>query len=231
MRIVSFGVLALASLGIVACDIEAGSNPSFPPVGGIRTPVIAPTDTFLPSEQPSEAEMTASLSSAVDAALAATNVGETPLPPVSPRTTVQTGIQIDPVTGQTITSDDGVLNLSLQSQEEQRIAREADAAAIQAAAAQRVVIAPGQMPDVIAGVNIIAYARSTTNSVGQRIIRRPNIRRTSSRSQCAKFDTVDNAQRNFLANGGPEEDPLNLDPDGDGFACRWSPDAYRALNL
>jgi len=63
------------------------------------------------------------------------------------------------------------------------------------------------------------------------VYRRPSIRRTSSASQCRKFSSADDAQRNFLANGGPQNDPLNLDPDGDGFACQWSPEAYRALVL
>lgn len=225
MRKLSFGTLALATIILASCDIEAGSNPnsSFPPIGGAAQPVAQTPDTFLPPEDVPEQDMTDSLSAAVDAALAATGT-------VAPETQSVT-VQIDPVTGENIASDDGVLNLSLQTQEEQRIAREADAAAIEAAAAQRIVIPADAMPDVIAGVNIIAYARSTTNDVGERIIRRPAIRRTSSRAQCAKFDTMDNAQRNFLANGGPQEDPLNLDPDGDGFACGWSPEAYRALNL
>ncbi len=227
MKLCSFGYLALSVIALAGCDTEAGSNTDFPPIGGVRQPVYQSVDTFMPSpqQQPTDSEMTASLSDAVDAALAATAQTQ-PAGDVTNFTP-----QIDPITGETIASDNGILNLSLQSQEEQRIAREADAAAISAAAAQRIVIAPGAMPEVIAGVNIIAYARSTTNSVGQRIIRRPAIRRTNSRAQCAKFNSVDNAQRNFLANGGPQEDPLNLDPDGDGFACRWSPDAYRALIL
>ncbi|MCF6303846.1 MAG: hypothetical protein L3J33_00540 [Rhodobacteraceae bacterium] len=227
MRYVSFGLLGLAAIAISGCDIEAGSSVNFPPIGGVQQPVYQSPDTFMPEPQaPSEQDMTASLTDAVDAALAATNDvnAVVPVTPVA-------NVQIDPVTGETIASDDGVLNLAEQSQAEQLVLRNADAAALAAAAAQRVVIAPGEMPEVIAGVNIIAYARSTTNVVGNRIIRRPAIRRTNNRAQCAKFDTQDNAQRNFLANGGPQEDPLNLDPDGDGFACRWSPDAYRALNL
>lgn len=225
MRYISFGLMALGAMAISGCDIEAGSNVNFPPIGGgSPQPAYQSPDTFMPpTSEPSEEDMTASLTNAVDAALAATNDVGT----VAPVTTVQ----IDPVTGETIASDDGVLNLAEQSQAEQLVLRNADAAALAVAAAQRVVIAPGEMPDVIAGVNIIAYARSTTNAVGERIIRRPAIRRTNNRAQCAKFDTQDNAQRNFLANGGPQEDPLNLDPDGDGFACRWSPDAYRALEL
>ena len=233
MRMRSFGLMAITTIGLMGCDIEAGANPDFPPIGGRSQATLPPPpNTFLPAETPTDDDMTASLSDAVNAALAATAAIE-PIPEsgvTTPRPAARTP-RVDPVTGEVIASDDGVLNLSLFTQEEQRIAREADAAAIQAAAAQRVVIAPGQMPEVVANVNIIAFARSSTNNVGERVVRRPRIQRTNSRRECAKFNTSDNAQRNFLANGGPAEDPLNLDPDGDGFACNWSPEAYRALNL
>jgi len=78
-----------------------------------------------------------------------------------------------PATGSGIASDSGVLNLALQTQEEQRQLRDADAAALAEAAANRVVIQPGEMPAVIGDVNIITYARETTNSVGERQFRRP----------------------------------------------------------
>ena len=36
------------------------------------------------------------------------------------------------------------------------------------------------------------------------------------------------AQEAFLKAGGPERDRYGLDPDGDGFACRWDPTPFRA---
>lgn len=222
------GVIAVAVL-VSGCNEEAGQMQDFPPIGG-RSPVvlppIAPPVDPAHEQDASNEEMTASLTNAVDAALGLTveNIEPIPVGPVPQ-------VAIDPATGEAIASDSGVLNLSLSTQEEQRIAREADAAALQAAAAQRVIIEPGQMPEVLAGVNIVAYARSTSNAVGQRVVRRPTIRRRNNRSECARFASADDAQRNFLANGGPAEDPLNLDPDGDGFACNWSPEPYRALIL
>lgn len=213
------GIFALAGLALAGCQQEAGFTADFPPVGG-RQPITLP-DAGEPIDitpQNSDEAMTDSLSAAVDDALQATQ----PQP-------ANAGGTIVSVDG--IASDSGVLNLAEQSQAEQLRLREADAAAIAAAAAQRVVIQPGQMPEVIANVNIITYARETTNAVGQRVLRRPIIRRLNSASQCAKFSSADDAQRNFLANGGPQDDPLNLDPDGDGFACRWSPETYRALVL
>jgi len=226
-----FGILALAGLALSACQQEAGFDSRFPPVGG-PAPVVLPdagmpTD-ITPLDPAADTGTTDSLSAAVNDALIATQPqGSTP-----PEEAAELQVaNLDPTSGDTIASDSGVLNLAEQSQAEQLRLREADAAALAAAAAQRVVIQPGQMPAVIANVNIITYARETTNPLGQRQFRRPTIRRLNSASQCSKFDSADNAQRNFLANGGPEDDPLNLDPDGDGFACRWSPEAYRALVL
>ena len=229
MRRFKLGVLAVIGLAVAGCQEEAGFRADFPPVGGGRSVVLP--DAGLPTDiTPQEVDdgSTDSLSAAVDEALQSTGP-QSEVVTQSGVEPVQSGVE--PVTGDVIASDSGVLNLAEQSQAEQLRLREADAAALAAAAAQRVVIQPGQMPEVIANVNIITFARETTNAVGQRVFRRPSIRRLNSASQCRKFNNADDAQRNFLANGGPQDDPLNLDPDGDGFACRWSPEAYRALVL
>lgn len=38
---------------------------------------------------------------------------------------------------------------------------------------------------------------------------------------CDSFASSADAQRYFLLNGGPSNDPHNLDGDGDGYACEW----------
>lgn len=38
---------------------------------------------------------------------------------------------------------------------------------------------------------------------------------------CSDFVSAGEAQRFFIANGGPHRDPHNLDRDGDGNACEW----------
>jgi hypothetical protein len=38
---------------------------------------------------------------------------------------------------------------------------------------------------------------------------------------CGDFNSAADAQRYFLLNGGPSNDPHNLDGDGDGYACEW----------
>jgi len=213
------GLLVLAGFTLAACQKEAGADSMFPPIGGAR-PMIMP-EAAAPVDLTPDDPSTAALTDAVnDALTAASTVDDSAIV-----------ANTDPNTGNGMASDSGVLVLADESQAEQLSLRTADAQALAAAAAERVVIQPGQMPEVVAGVNIITFARETSNAVGERLYRRPSIRRTNSASQCRKFASADDAQRNFLANGGPQDDPLNLDPNGDGFACRWSPEAYRALVL
>ena len=40
---------------------------------------------------------------------------------------------------------------------------------------------------------------------------------------CTDFETQEEAQLFFEANGGPADDPHDLDRDGDGMACDWNP--------
>jgi len=93
------------------------------------------------------------------------------------------------------------------------------------------VIEPQPLPSRSGGTgpNIVAYALNTTNSVGQTVYRRSGFN-ADSRFQraCARYATADEAQRDFLARGGPENDRMGVDPDGDGFACFWDPRPFRA---
>lgn len=79
-----------------------------------------------------------------------------------------------------------------------------------------------------AGPNLAAYALAATNSLGQKVYARNGFKMTSTEKACAKFVSSDLAQRAFLEKGGPVQDPGNLDPDGDGFACAWDPRPFQA---
>lgn len=106
---------------------------------------------------------------------------------------------------------------------------ESDAARIEANRAQYVVIQPGSLPtrpgDV--GPNIVEFAIATNNPVGVELYDRGGIALSSSERACLKYTSPDQAQQAFLANGGPQSDRKNLDPDGDGFACGWDPTVFR----
>lgn len=81
------------------------------------------------------------------------------------------------------------------------------------------------------GINVVEYALSTTNAVGQAIYRRSNpLRNSVFLRNCTKYPSSDQAQEAFLKAGGPKRDRLNIDPDGDGFACYWDPTPFRNVS-
>ena len=66
--------------------------------------------------------------------------------------------------------------------------------------------------------------------LGEPLYLRPVCSNQQNRSlwNCAKYVSDAAAQEAFLKAGGPERDRYGLDPDGDGFACRWDPTPFRA---
>lgn len=185
-----------------------------------------------------EPDMTTALSEAIEAAIAKGEASEDEIEVTEESETGEEAIEVETTLSEEessienstkISTDDGTLNLNITSQEQQKIERDKAAILLEAARDQYVIIEPGALPNIVAGVNIALYARETTNAVGENLYRRPLINLRFSITECNKFATLDEAQRYFLANDGPQKDPLNLDPDGDGFACRWSPEFYRSL--
>lgn len=107
---------------------------------------------------------------------------------------------------------------------------EDDASRIAQNRAQYQVIAPeavGNRPGDV-GPNIVAYALATKHPVGTPVHRRVGINKASKfERNCAEYASPDLAQLEFLKRGGPERDRLGLDPDGDGYACAWTPVPFR----
>ena len=121
------------------------------------------------------------------------------------------------------------LDLSLDTLEKQIKDKAEAAEKLESARKQRIVIeteTPSHSED---SVNIAAFARSTINKKGESIYARRSFQTFDNWTECAFFDTNENAQRFFLRTGGPKLDLKNLDPDGDGFACAWDPAIYRQL--
>ncbi len=75
--------------------------------------------------------------------------------------------------------------------------------------------------------NIAAFALSTSHPIGTQMYQRSGSANRSADRACAKFTSDSAAQEEFLKAGGPERDRLGVDPDGDGYACRWDPAAFR----
>ena len=77
--------------------------------------------------------------------------------------------------------------------------------------------------------NIVYYALTTKHEVGEKQFERSGSRSTGNTYNCRSFYDSAHAQQFFLDSGGPEEDMYRLDPDGDGYACKWDPLIYRSL--
>ena len=110
---------------------------------------------------------------------------------------------------------------------------ESDAARLAAQREQYQVVQPTAVPtrSGSGGPNIVEFALATTNLPGQAIYSRNRLRLSDYNRNCVRYTSGDKAQEAFLKAGGPEKDKLNLDPDGDGFACEWDPTPFRnALN-
>lgn len=107
---------------------------------------------------------------------------------------------------------------------------ESDRDRLQRQRAAMQVAAPEAVPDRPrgSGPNIVAFALSTSNAVGQQVYSRSGRFNQDRYSRaCAKYGSSDQAQTAFLEAGGPERDRQGLDPDGDGFACFWDPSPFR----
>lgn len=93
------------------------------------------------------------------------------------------------------------------------------------------VIEPTALPSRTGkSTNVVEYALTTKNKVGEKLYSRLNpLGKTLSKRACRNYRLPDDAQAAFLEAGGPQKDPKSLDPDGDGFACDWSPETYRKL--
>lgn len=94
---------------------------------------------------------------------------------------------------------------------------------------QQIQVASVPDNSVSGGPNLMDFALATRHPVGTQVYTRLNPLRWSRwENACLQFRNQEAAQSAFLAAGGPERDPGNLDPDGDGYACWWDPAPYRA---
>lgn len=106
-----------------------------------------------------------------------------------------------------------------------------DAALIQQNRQTYEVVAPTAVPQRGSDgqPNIVQYALTTTNPVGTQLHSRAGFNlQAKAQRNCAGYASPDQAQIDFLANGGPQRDRKGLDPDGDGFACGWDPSPFRS---
>jgi hypothetical protein len=176
--------------------------------------------------QASLSDQTASTGTISSDELAALGIGQSD-EPTTTHSTTQAGsdpVQTEPV------SNGGISDEQDFSAVAERETIESDAARLAANAAQYQVAEVTALPvrDGGEGPNIVEYALAAPNKLGQPWYSRLQLfSQTRFETNCAKYNTPDDAQRDFLLRGGPERDPMGLDPDGDGFACGWDPEPFR----
>ena len=133
-------------------------------------------------------------------------------------------------TPENLSSDNGQLDLSQFSFEQQKKERDAAANSLLEIRENRIILPKEEIETFMdkSNINIASYARRTENLLGEKVYERLKRKKDTVRN-CSHFPTSDGAQRFFLSNGGPQKDPFNLDSDGDGFACKWNPVPYRTI--
>ena len=212
------GVLASCTSG----NLPGGGNPAVlveVPRPGVDPYPANPADPYAtypystapaPPGQVAEGDFTSRIEGALDGGGSSSTAG---LPP-----------------GGTTPLDDDRLNLTLYTIEQQKLDAAAAERDLADARSQLVIVEPGTLPNRVSGANIALFAQQTTHGVGERRYSRSG-GGGGFGSGCRQFATADEAQRAFLASGGPERDPNGLDRDGDGFACGWDPAPYRQLRF
>ncbi|MXU65407.1 hypothetical protein [Oceanomicrobium pacificus] len=223
-----FLILPCALLVAACSDREVGYSDAFTPIGGTSTASVGGTTSYPISdyepgigELPPDARVTqtgdfnATVTAAIDEASGS-------------------GVPINPETGLPATA--GVapnaqsINLAASSQAVQAAQREVAARELEEARQQLVIVQPDALPQRRNEQNVAAFALATSHGVGERKYSRGfGGSASASNAACGRYRTGDEAQSAFLSRGGPERDPGNLDPDGDGFACGWSPEPYRRM--
>lgn len=152
--------------------------------------------------------------------------GPSGIPPLAPAVQPVPG---QPAQGQLIGGGNSISDEQNFDAVASRESIQSDAERIRRQREQYVVVDPTALPQRSAaeGPNVVQYALSTSHSPGTKMHSRSSIRFKSYESACAPFTSADLAQEEFLRRGGPNRDPLGVDPDGDGFACGWDPRPFR----
>jgi hypothetical protein len=184
-----------------------GTGPAVPP------PISAERPSGAPTAMPTSSVPTP------PAAVSSAPIG-TPLPPA-------TAAAVPPPVGPGSPTISDEQNFDAVSARE---TIESDAERRRRQQAELVVVQPTAVPVRTgpSGPNVVEYALSTRHNPGVQMHQRFPLRFRSPAAACAEFASNDLAQEAFLARGGPQRDPLGLDPDGDGYACGWDPRPFRA---
>ena len=94
-----------------------------------------------------------------------------------------------------------------------------------------VVFQPSELPAKPGEASVAQFALSVGHDPGTKVYPRLGalFGSLSHEERCAVYPDDEAAQLAFLDAGGPSDDKLGVDPDGDGFACGWTPSIYRSM--
>ena len=108
---------------------------------------------------------------------------------------------------------------------------ESDARRRQNQQSRLVVFQPSDLPAKQGEASVAHFALSITHDPGTKVYSRLGalFGSLSHEERCAAYPDDEAAQLAFLDAGGPSADKLGVDPDGDGFACGWTPSIYRSM--
>ncbi|WBU61421.1 hypothetical protein [Paracoccus albus] len=124
------------------------------------------------------------------------------------------GGYVDPDTGQILPSNTTTVTRS--------------AAAISQAPAS---IPPAHVNDSPDTDALSRYAGTQRHAPGTAAFSRSGGTEEAAARACARYPNAEAAQLMFLSSGGPQRDPMGMDPDGDGYVCGWDPTHYRVDRL
>ena len=126
----------------------------------------------------------------------------------------------DPDTGQMLPSNMATLSQSMASA--------APVPAATATAAAPAAAQPAPAPVKTETDALARYAASQSQLPGTEVYSRAGGSEATAAHACARYPNAEAAQLMFLTSGGPQQDPMGMDPDGDGFVCGWDPTYYMA---
>ena len=108
---------------------------------------------------------------------------------------------------------------------------ESDARRRQIQQRRLVVFQPSELPAKQGESSVAHFALSVAHDAGTKVYPRLGalFGSMSHAERCAAYPDDEAAQLAFLDAGGPSDDKLGIDPDGDGFACGWTPSIYRSM--
>ena len=199
---------------------------------------VTPTGTAPLASTPPGGVSTSDLAAAgIGAPISAGTIGSTTPPPLPTGTNADplrtSGVQASPSNAPVSIASTGISSEQDFDAVSNQRGIEDDAALREQQQAAYTVIQPTALPtrDEDVGPNIVQYALSAPHRVGQEWYSRSLLTINAQgrfERNCADYRSPDEAQRDFLARGGPERDPRGIDPDGDGFACGWNPAPFLA---